>query len=62
MASPQKAPDLKVARMVGVYAVVVLRKSLRRTKSPSCAIAMPRSARARAAAVISESIGIPSHL
>src|SRR4029450_1287243 len=62
------------------------RRALARTRSPSCAIAMPRSARARApgppprgpprfgarggppatsaraAAVISESIGIPSHL
>src|SRR5213083_2668882 len=59
------------------------RRAFARTRSPSCAIAMPRSARAgassrratrfnaprgspaaraRAAAVISESIGIPSHL
>ena len=61
----------------------VAARSLARTRSPSCAIAMPRSARAgassrratrfnaprgspvasaRAAAVISESIGIPPHL
>ena len=59
------------------------RRAFARTRSPSCAIAMPRSARAgassrratrfnaprgspaasaRAAAVVSESIGIPSHL
>src|SRR4029077_8921546 len=59
------------------------RRALARTRSPSCAIAMPRNARAgassrratrfkaprgsptaraRAAAVISESIGIPSYL
>ena len=58
------------------------RRAFARTRSPSCAIAMPRSASrrvvaqgdrcnaprgspatsARAAAVISESIGIPSHL
>ena len=69
---------------LGLKARAALRRRVfARTKSPSCAIAIPRSARAggssrratrfsaprrspaasaRAAAVISESIGIPSHL
>ncbi len=73
-ATLSRAPKLRAAFRTSARA---------RTRSPSCAIAMPRSARAggssrnatrrsaprgspaasaRAAAVISESIGIPSHL
>src|SRR5260370_41234652 len=80
----EERPHAQDAASLGLKARAALRKrALARTRSPSCAIAMPRSARAgassrratrfnaprgspaasaRAAAVISESIGIPSHL